>query len=84
MCDAWVAIGVMSVCTAEFSASLEAQSTTQVDTHFCCTAVILTAMQCEDMQTLVACSNWSNTRTNVVTSYHVHEAVSQPDTAHSR
>jgi hypothetical protein len=84
MCGVSVAIGVMSIFAAKSLAVLEAQSATQVDMHFCCTAVILTALHCEDMQALVAGSNWSSTRTNVGTHYHVHGAVQQPDTAHNR
>jgi hypothetical protein len=49
--------------------------------HFCCTAVILTALYCEDMQAVVAGSNWLRTCTNVETNYH--DAVQQPYTAHN-
>jgi hypothetical protein len=82
MCGVSVAIGVMRIFAAKRSAALEAQSVTQVDTHSCCTAVILTALHREYMQALVAGSNWSSTWTNVGTNYH--EAVQQTYNGHNR
>lgn len=56
---------VMCIFFAKRLTVLKANSAAQADTRFYYTAIILRALYYQDMQTLVAGSSWSSTRTNV-------------------